>query len=90
MKESFNNFLFLYIHINKFLVNNKNMNDNELLKLWRSGLDKFQLAKIYKREYNERIKFIRLNPKHRYERFLTNYEALKYVEELLLKNINNI
>ncbi|MBP3597565.1 MAG: hypothetical protein J6J60_09290 [Clostridia bacterium] len=60
------------------------MTDNELLKLWRAGLDKFQLAKVYKREYNERIKFIRLNPKHRYERFLTNYEALKYIEELLL------
>lgn len=65
------------------------MTDKELLKLWRAGLDKFQLAKVYKREYNERIKFIRLNPKHRYERFLTTYEALRYIEELLLRENNN-
>ena len=65
------------------------MTDNELLKLWRLGLDKFQLAKVYKREYNEKIKFIRLNPKHRYERFITNYEALKYIEELLLNRKND-
>lgn len=61
------------------------MNDDELLKLWLKGLDKFQLAKVYKREYNQRIKYIRLNPKYRYEKYLTNYEALRYIEELLLK-----
>lgn len=63
------------------------MKDEELLKLWKSGLNKNQVAKIYMRQYNQRIKIIRLDIKHRHERFITYYEALARVEKLILQEI---
>lgn len=64
------------------------MNVEEIIKLWQSGLNKNQVAKIYMRQYNQRIKIIRLDIKHRHERFMTYYEALRKVEYLILKEIN--
>lgn len=55
------------------------MQDEEILKRWKSGLDKEILAKIFKREYNQQIKIIRSNIRHRYSgKFITNYESLEY------------
>ena len=63
------------------------MKDEELLKLWKQGLDKNILAKIYMKNYNNRIKIIRLDIKHRNERFLTYFEALNKIENIILKEI---
>lgn len=63
------------------------MKDNEIIKLWQSGLNKYQVAKQYMREYNQRIKIIRLDMRHRHERFMTKYEALSYVENVILEYV---
>lgn len=59
------------------------MTDEEILNLWKSGLSKFKVANIYKINYNNRIKIIRLNPKGRNARFISNYEALSKVEHIV-------
>ena len=64
------------------------MNEEEILKLWKTGLNKNQVAKTYMREYNQRIKVVRLDMKHRHERYMTYYEALARVERIILKEIN--
>lgn len=63
------------------------MSEEEIIKLWKSGLNKNQVARRYMQVYNQRIKIIRLDMKHRHERFITYYEALKKVEKLILKEI---
>ena len=63
------------------------MNEEEILKLWQSGLNKNQVAKIYMRQFNQRIKIIRLDIKHRKERFMTYYEALARVERIILEEV---
>ena len=64
------------------------MTEQEVIKLWRSGLSKNKLAEIYKREYNNRIKIIRLDVRNRHAgRFITNYEALGYVERVIYEYI---
>ncbi len=65
------------------------MNEEEILKKWKQGLNKNQVAKIYMREYNQRIKVIRLDMKHRKERFMTYYEALNKVERIILEEVKN-
>lgn len=70
------------------------MTDKEIIQKWKEGLSKNNLAKIYKREYNMQIRNIRATPKHRHDgKFLTNYEALSKVEEVIyryLKEMNII
>ncbi len=62
------------------------MTEQEIIQMWKSGLTKNKLAEIYKRQYNNRIKIIRLDIKHRHSgRFITNYEALSYIERTILK-----
>ena len=68
-------------------INNIFMSDEELLNLWKYGLNKNVVAKMYMRNYNQRIKIIRLDIKHRNEKFLTYYEALDKVEKIILKEI---
>ena len=64
------------------------MTEQEIMQLWRSGIDKNKLAEIYKRQYNQYIKLIRSSVRHRHDgRFITNYEALAYVERVIYKNI---
>lgn len=63
------------------------MSEDEILKLWKSGLNKNQVARRYMQAYNQRIKIIRLNMKHRHEKFITYYESLKKVEILILKEV---
>lgn len=48
------------------------------------------LAKIYRREYNQGIKVIRASVENRHKgRFITNYEALAYVEKIIYIYIKN-
>lgn len=62
--------------------------DEEILYLWKSGLSKNKVAEIYRREFNQDIKIIRAEMHNRHEgRFITNYEALKKVEETILNYI---
>lgn len=63
------------------------MNEEEIITLWKQGLNKNQVAKIYMRQYNQRIKIVRLDMKHRHERFMTYYEALAKIENLIIKEI---
>lgn len=64
------------------------MRDEEILYLWKSGLSKNKVAEIYRREFNQGIKIIRAEMHNRHEgRFITNYEALKKVEETILNYI---
>ncbi|MFR2787454.1 MAG: hypothetical protein ACLTBX_01525 [Clostridia bacterium] len=62
------------------------MTDQEIIQKWKQGLSKNNLAKIYKREYNMQIRNIRATPRHRHDgKFLTNYEALSKVEEVIYR-----
>lgn len=62
------------------------MNEQEILDLWRSGLSKNKVAEIYRREYNEAIKIIRLEMHNRHKgRFINSYEALAVVEKVIYK-----
>lgn len=63
------------------------MKDSKIIKLWKSGLDKYKVAEKYRKEYNQQIKLVRLNPRHRQEKFLTKYESLEYVEKLILEEL---
>lgn len=62
------------------------MDEKEIIQKWKSGLSKNKLALIYKRQYNQQIKIIRLEMKNRHSgKFITNYEALVYVEKIIYK-----
>lgn len=64
------------------------MQDKEIVELWKQGLSKSKLALIYKREYNQQIKIIRLEVRNRHSgRFISNYEALGYVERVIYKEV---
>lgn len=64
------------------------MTDQDIIKKWKEGLSKNKLAEIYRREYNQQIRIIRSEIKHRHSgRFITNYEALYYVERTIYNNI---
>lgn len=63
------------------------MKDEEIMKLWKSGLNKYQVAKCYMRERNQRIKVIRYDMRHRHERFMTKHEALEHVEKVILEEV---
>ncbi len=60
------------------------MKEKEIIKLWKQGLSKNKLALIYKRQYNQQIKIIRSEVRNRHSgRFISNYEALGYVERVI-------
>lgn len=62
------------------------MTDKEIIQKWKAGLSKNNLAKIYKREYNMQIRNIRASVRHRHDgKFMTNYEALSKVEEVIYR-----
>lgn len=64
------------------------MTEKEIIKLWRSGLSKNQLSLTYKRRYNQKIKIIRAEMKNRHKgRFITNYEALAFIERVIYNEI---
>lgn len=60
------------------------MQKHEIIQKWRSGLSKNKLAMIYQREYNQHIRLVRTNFRHRYDgKFITNYEALAHIENII-------
>ena len=62
------------------------MQDKEIIQKWKAGLSKNQLATMYKRQYNQKIKIIRSTVRHRHDgRYISNYEALAYVERVIYK-----
>lgn len=62
------------------------MTDKEILEKWLSGLSKEQLAKTYKRQYNQQIRIIRSEVRNRHSgHFITQYEALRKVEQVIYK-----
>ena len=62
------------------------MQDKEIIDKWKAGLSKDKLALIYKRQYNQEIRIIRSEVRHRHDgRFITSYEALAYVERVIYK-----
>lgn len=66
------------------------MKRGEIIEKWKQGLSKETLAKMYRREYNQGIKIIRLSLENRHKgRFITNYEALSYVENIIYMYIKN-
>jgi len=64
------------------------MTEREILKLWKSGLNKHKLAEIYRRRYNQKIKIIRAEMVNRHAgRYISNYEALAHVENIIYKEV---
>lgn len=62
------------------------MKENEIITKWKQGLSKNQLATMYKRQYNQEIKIIRSSVRHRHDgRYISNYEALAYVERAIYR-----
>ena len=62
------------------------MKDKDIIAKWKAGLSKNKLALIYKRQYNQEIRIIRAEVRHRHSgRFITSYEALAYVERVIYK-----
>lgn len=62
------------------------MKENEIIIKWKQGLSKNQLATMYRRQYNQEIKIIRSSVRHRHDgRYISNYEALAYVERAIYK-----
>ena len=62
------------------------MTEKEIIDKWKSGLSKNKLALIYKRQYNQEIRIIRSEVRHRHSgRFITSYEALAYVERVIYR-----
>lgn len=62
------------------------MQDKEIIEKWKQGLSKTKLAEIYKRQYNQEIKIIRSNIRHRHDgHYISNYEALEKVEKVIYK-----
>lgn len=62
------------------------MKENEIITKWKQGLSKNQLATMYRRQYNQEIKIIRSSVRHRHDgRYISNYEALAYVERAIYK-----
>lgn len=44
------------------------MDEEEVMDLWKKGIDKNKLAEIYKRSHNQHIKLIRASVRHRHDR----------------------
>lgn len=62
------------------------MKENEIITKWKQGLSKNQLATMHRRQYNQEIKIIRSSVRHRHDgRYISNYEALAYVERVIYK-----
>ena len=62
------------------------MKENEIITKWKQGLSKNQLATMYKKQYNQEIKIIRSSVRHRHDgRYISNYEALAYVERVIYR-----
>lgn len=66
------------------------MKEREIIDLWKKGLSKGNLSKIYRREYNQKIKVVRSSVRHRHDGyFISNLEALAHVEKVLYKYLKS-
>ncbi len=65
------------------------MTDEEIIKMWHSGVTRLSLARIYMQRYNQQVKITRLDIKNRHARFITYREALNRVEKILIKEVRN-
>ena len=63
------------------------MTEEEIIKLWHSGITRLTLAKIYQRRYNQNIEIIRLDMKNMHVRFITYREALNRIEKILIEEV---
>lgn len=64
------------------------MLEEEILKLWKSGLSKTKVAEIYRRRYNQNIKLIRAEVVNRHAgRFISYMDALAVVERIIYKEV---
>ncbi len=63
------------------------MTDEEIIKMWHSGVTRLSLARIYMQRYNQQVKIIRLDIKNRHTRFITYKEALNRVEKILIEEV---
>ena len=64
------------------------MQEKEIINFWKQGLSKNQLATMYKRQYDQEIKIIRSTVRHRHDgRYISNYEALAYVERVIYEHL---
>ncbi len=63
------------------------MTDEEIIKMWNSGVTRLSLARIYMQRYNQQVKIIRLDIKNRHTRFITYREALNRVEKILIEEV---
>ena len=62
------------------------LSEEEIIKLWRQGLSKNKIAKVYQRSYNQQIKYIRLELVNRhFGRFISTNEALAVVENVIYR-----
>lgn len=62
--------------------------EQEILKLWQSGLSLNKVAEIYRREHNMSIKLVRLEMHNRHAgKLISNYEALAIVERVIYRKI---
>lgn len=66
------------------------MTEQDIIDLWKQGLSKNKLAKIYRRRYNHLLNILRTNIKNRHSgKFISNYEALAIVEQVIYNYILN-
>ena len=63
------------------------MKEEEILQLWKSGYSKHKVAEMYRTNYNNRIKIIRLDIRNRNVNFITKYDALKRVEKIIYEYV---
>lgn len=67
------------------------MNESEIISLWKQGISKNKLAQIYKRNYNNEVKLIRMTVRNRFEgKFISEYEALSRIENIIYKYLFTI
>ena len=62
--------------------------EKEILELWQSGLSKYKVAEIYRRNYNMNLKLVRSELRNRHTgKLMSNYEALSIVERIIYKKV---
>ncbi|MBQ8043408.1 MAG: hypothetical protein IJ272_04590 [Clostridia bacterium] len=62
--------------------------EQEILKLWQSGLSISKVAEIYRRNHNMHIKLVRTEMHNRHAgRLISSYEALAIVEKVIYKKV---
>lgn len=62
--------------------------EEEILKLWKSGLTKYKVAEIYRRRHNMHLKLVRTEMHNRHAgKLMTNYESLAIVERVIYKYV---